>query len=64
MSWREALLLRFGGGGFAGITLGPWLRVLRDNRFAVDWPYLGEGGDNNSRQHSEYASRRVGQPVV
>ena len=37
--WREALLRRFGGGGFAGITLGRWLRVLRDNDFAVDRPY-------------------------
>jgi hypothetical protein len=37
--WREALLQRFGGGGFAGITLSRWLRVLRDNHFAVDRPY-------------------------
>jgi hypothetical protein len=42
MSWREALLIRFGGGGFAGITLGRWLRVLGDNRFAVDRPYWGK----------------------
>ena len=37
--WRESLLERFGGGGFAGITLSRWLRVLRDNHFAVDRPY-------------------------
>jgi omega-hydroxy-beta-dihydromenaquinone-9 sulfotransferase len=37
--WRDALLQRFGGGGFAGITVGRWLRVLRDNHFAVDRPY-------------------------
>ena len=42
MSWREALLTRFGGGGLAGITLGVWLRVLRDNHFAVDRPYWGK----------------------
>jgi hypothetical protein len=41
MSWRERFLIRFGAGGFAGITLGRWLRVLRDNDFAVDRPYWG-----------------------
>ncbi len=41
MSWRESLLVRFGAGAFTGITLGCWLRVLRDNHFAVDWPYWG-----------------------
>ena len=41
MSWREAFLIRFGAGAFAGITLGRWLRVLRDNHFAVDRPYWG-----------------------
>ncbi len=41
MSWREAFLVRFGAGAFTGITLGRWLRVLRDNRFAVDRPYWG-----------------------
>jgi hypothetical protein len=41
MSWREAFLVRFGAGAFTGITLGRWLRVLRDNHFAVDRPYWG-----------------------
>jgi hypothetical protein len=41
MSWREALLTRFGGGTLAGITLGRWLRVLRENHFVVDPPYRG-----------------------
>jgi hypothetical protein len=41
MSWREAFLMRFGAGGLSGITLGRWLRVLRENRFAVDRPYWG-----------------------
>jgi hypothetical protein len=39
MSWRERFLVRFGAGAFTGITLGRWLRVLRDNHFAVDRPY-------------------------
>ncbi len=41
MSWREAFLTRFGAGALAGITLGRWLRVLRENHFAVDRPYWG-----------------------
>jgi hypothetical protein len=41
MSWREVLCARFGSGAFAGITFGRWLRVLWDNRFAVDPPYWG-----------------------
>jgi omega-hydroxy-beta-dihydromenaquinone-9 sulfotransferase len=41
MSWREALVTKLGAGGLAGITLGRWLRVLRDNDFAVDCPYWG-----------------------
>jgi omega-hydroxy-beta-dihydromenaquinone-9 sulfotransferase len=41
MSWREALVTNLGAGGLAGITFGQWLRVLRDNEFAVDWPYWG-----------------------
>ena len=41
MPWREAFLNRFGVGAFSGITLGRWLRVLRENRFAVDRPYWG-----------------------
>ena len=39
MSWRETLTIRFGPGTFSGITLGIWLRVLRENHFAVDLPY-------------------------
>ena len=41
MSWREALLTKIGTGVFGGITLGRWLRMLRDNDFAVDMPYWG-----------------------
>jgi hypothetical protein len=39
MPWREAFLTRFGVGAFGGITLGYWLRVLRENHFAIDLPY-------------------------
>jgi hypothetical protein len=41
MAWRQASVTYLGAGGLAGITLGRWLRVLRDNDFAVDWPYWG-----------------------
>jgi hypothetical protein len=41
MSWREAFLTRFGVAGFAGITLGRWLRVLRETEFSIDPPYWG-----------------------
>jgi hypothetical protein len=41
MSWREALLIKLGTGVFGGITFGRWLRMLRDNDFAVDLPYWG-----------------------
>ncbi len=39
MSWREAFMTRFGPGYFGGITPATWLRVLRDNAFAIDRPY-------------------------
>jgi hypothetical protein len=41
MSWREAFSVHFGPGTLAGITLGRWLRVLRENHFSVDLPYWG-----------------------
>jgi omega-hydroxy-beta-dihydromenaquinone-9 sulfotransferase len=41
MPRNEDFLIRFGPGAFSGITLGRWLRVLRENRFAVDPPYWG-----------------------
>jgi hypothetical protein len=41
MSWREAYLKHLGPGLFAGITLGRWLRILRENHFVVDRPYWG-----------------------
>ncbi|HEV3166829.1 MAG TPA: sulfotransferase [Isosphaeraceae bacterium] len=41
MSWREAFIVRFGPGYFGGITVGLWLKVLRENHFAVERPYWG-----------------------
>ena len=41
MKWRKAFIEHFGPGGFSGTSFGDWLRVLRDNRFAIDikyWP--------------------------
>ena len=39
MSWRNTFIEWLGPGGFSGATLGDWLKVLRENRFAVDLPY-------------------------
>jgi omega-hydroxy-beta-dihydromenaquinone-9 sulfotransferase len=41
MSWRELFATHIGPGALCGVTLGDWLRLLRDNRFAVDSPYWG-----------------------
>jgi hypothetical protein len=35
MAWRDTLLRWLGPGLLGGITLGDWIRVLRDNRFDV-----------------------------
>jgi hypothetical protein len=39
MSWRERLLTWLIPGTLSGITSGTWLRVLRENHFAIDRPY-------------------------
>jgi hypothetical protein len=39
MSWKETFSIRLGPGALAGITLGRWLRVLRDNHFDIDPRY-------------------------
>ncbi len=39
MSWRELFATHIGPGALCGITLGDWLRLLGENRFAVDPPY-------------------------
>jgi hypothetical protein len=40
LSWRERFLIGCGPGVLAGITLADWLRLLRENGFSVDSPYL------------------------
>lgn len=44
MSWRSAFIDSFGPGGFSGTTFGDWLRVLGENRFAVDFKYWPRAG--------------------
>jgi hypothetical protein len=39
VSWRETFAATIGPGALCGLTLGDWLRLLIDNRFAVDPPY-------------------------
>jgi hypothetical protein len=39
-TWRERLLIHFGPGVLAGVTLGDWLRLLGENRFAVHPAYF------------------------
>jgi hypothetical protein len=35
MAWRDSLIKHFGPGLLGGITLGDWVKALRDNHFAV-----------------------------
>jgi hypothetical protein len=39
MAWRERVLQTIGPGILAGVTSGDWVRLLRENRFAIDPPY-------------------------
>ena len=39
MPWRETFVTTLGPGYFGGTTPSVWLRVLRENEFAVDLPY-------------------------
>jgi len=39
MRLRDAFFRNLGTNAFAGVTLGNWLRMLRDNRFSIDAPY-------------------------
>ena len=39
MPIRDVIFRSLGPSAFTGITLGSWVKVLRDNRFSVDWPY-------------------------
>jgi hypothetical protein len=40
LSWRERFLIACGPGILAGVTTRDWLRLLRDNQFSIDPPYL------------------------
>src|SRR6266496_1181588 len=44
MSSQEKLAVTMSPGTLSGITLSDWLRLLADNRFAVDWPYWLRAG--------------------
>ena len=44
MAWRASFAKHVGPAGLCGITLGQWLRLLYDNRFAVDPPYWLRAG--------------------
>src|SRR5207244_6237500 len=39
MTLQERIAVTISPGTLSGITLNDWLRLLADNRFAVDWPY-------------------------
>jgi hypothetical protein len=39
MSWQETFATRVGPGALCGLTLGDWLRLLAQNRFAIPPPY-------------------------
>jgi hypothetical protein len=67
MPWRERLFLWIGPGPLAGITIGDWLALLRENAFAVDLPYLwraavitvGSIGNSLGRRYEEVAYGRA-----
>jgi hypothetical protein len=40
LSWRERFLIACGPGILAGVTVGDWLKLLRENRFSIDPAYL------------------------
>ena len=40
LTWRERFLIACGPGVLAGVRAGQWLRLLRENRFSIDSPYL------------------------
>src|SRR5689334_22411120 len=39
MGFKEAFFKSVGTNSFSGITVGNWLRILRDNRCSVNAPY-------------------------
>jgi omega-hydroxy-beta-dihydromenaquinone-9 sulfotransferase len=40
VDWRWRLLHALGPGGYPGLLMGDWIRLLRDNRFAVSPSHL------------------------
>jgi hypothetical protein len=69
-AWRERLLTRLAPPiSLCGVAFGDWLRVLRDNHFAVDPPYLPRaasvtlGSLTNSLQR-RYEQRAYGPKVA
>lgn len=69
LPWRERLLYWAGPGMLSGLTLGEWLRLLRENRFGVDAPYLpraalvtacGFGNSLGRRVDDALYARKVG----
>jgi len=59
MSWRERLLYWCGPGMLSGVTAGDWLRLLRENRFAVDLPYLPRAALVTSTSLGNSFGRRI-----
>ena len=39
MSWRELFATHIGPGALCGIRFRDWLKLLAENRFAIDPPY-------------------------
>jgi len=39
MQLRDVIFRSLGPGAFTGVTLGNWIKILRDNRFSVDGPF-------------------------
>jgi len=35
MQWRDKFVEHLASGNLGGITFGPWLRLLAENRFAI-----------------------------
>src|SRR3954451_1332696 len=39
MGLQDTFFRKYGTNTFSGVTLGHWLRILRDNRFSIDPPF-------------------------
>src|SRR5688500_16855066 len=44
MGWREFITEKIGPGALCGLPLGDWLRLVADNRCAIDPPYWLRAG--------------------